>query len=122
MKYNCYMGREDLSDALIIIVSLKTMRWHQKQFLHSVDTAVVNSFIIHQELAQGKGRTPLTQKKFREISMAEDIAYAFIIADEIEAEELLCTKIDFNGELGTASELSENRNIGVSEWRKAAEE
>lgn len=69
MDYNWYMGTMEQSNALCkyFSVSDKTMRWYRKLFLNFVDIAVVNSFIIHKELAQGKGSTPLTQKKFREI-------------------------------------------------------
>ncbi|KAJ8287215.1 hypothetical protein GJAV_G00048980 [Gymnothorax javanicus] len=73
MDYNWHMGTMEQSDALskYFTVSDKTMRWYRKLFLNFVDIAVVNSFIIHKELAQGKGRTPLTQKKFREILCRE---------------------------------------------------
>ncbi|XP_053473467.1 piggyBac transposable element-derived protein 4 [Ictalurus furcatus] len=68
-EYNEYMGGVDLSDALIehFTVSKKTMEWYRKLFLHFVDIAVVNSYIIHKELMQDKQQKTLTQNKFREI-------------------------------------------------------
>lgn len=38
-----------------------------KLFLHFVNIAVVNSFVIHKDLAEVKKQKPLTQKEFRKV-------------------------------------------------------
>ncbi|KAJ8356523.1 hypothetical protein SKAU_G00193170 [Synaphobranchus kaupii] len=68
LEYNKYMGGIDLSDALIKYFSItqKCRHWYKKLFLHFVDIAVVNSYILHKEMAPEKQHKPITQKLFRE--------------------------------------------------------
>ncbi|XP_058872197.1 piggyBac transposable element-derived protein 4-like [Acipenser ruthenus] len=66
--YNQHMGGVDLSDALIKYYNMaqKTKKWYKKIFYHFIDIAVVNSFLLHKELAQAQTTKALSQKTFRE--------------------------------------------------------
>ncbi|XP_035378548.1 piggyBac transposable element-derived protein 4-like [Electrophorus electricus] len=71
--YNTFMGEVDWSDALIKYFSptQKTRRWFVQLFLQFIDIAVMNSFIIHKEMALARQQKPLNQKRFREVLCLE---------------------------------------------------
>ncbi|XP_056096003.1 uncharacterized protein LOC130099793 [Rhinichthys klamathensis goyatoka] len=62
------MGGVDLSDQLLQYYSAqhKTMKWYRKIFLHFLDIAATNAFLIHKELCGN-----MTHKEFMEQLIAE---------------------------------------------------
>lgn len=71
--YNKFAGGGDLSDALSSYCQVphETRKWYKTLFFHLVDIAVVNSFVLHGELARLHGKEALTQKQFRETLQLE---------------------------------------------------
>ncbi|XP_044033374.1 uncharacterized protein LOC122867068 [Siniperca chuatsi] len=61
MEYNTHMGGVDLSDQLI-----QYLRWYQTLFLHFLDIATTNSFLLHKELCREKQEEPMTHRAFLE--------------------------------------------------------
>ncbi|XP_039521764.1 piggyBac transposable element-derived protein 4-like [Pimephales promelas] len=66
--YNQHMGGVDLSDQLLQYntTQQKTMKWYRKVFLHFLDIASTNSFILHNELHGN-----LSHKEFMEQLITE---------------------------------------------------
>ena len=64
--YNQSMGGVDLADQLIQYHSShrKVAKWYKTLFLHFVDIAATNSFIIHKELAQERSTVPKEHRAF----------------------------------------------------------
>ncbi|XP_026784121.3 piggyBac transposable element-derived protein 3-like [Pangasianodon hypophthalmus] len=66
--YNQHMGGVDLSDQLLQYNTAqhKTMKWYRKIFLHFLDIAATNAFIVHKELYGN-----LSHKEFMEQLITE---------------------------------------------------
>uniref|UniRef100_A0A8C2CEM4 PiggyBac transposable element-derived protein domain-containing protein n=1 Tax=Cyprinus carpio TaxID=7962 RepID=A0A8C2CEM4_CYPCA len=68
IAYNQHMGGVDLSDQLLQYYTAqhKTMKWYRKIFLHFLDIAANNAFILHKELHGN-----MTHDQFMEELIAE---------------------------------------------------
>nr|XP_023651886.1 piggyBac transposable element-derived protein 3-like isoform X2 [Paramormyrops kingsleyae] len=68
VEYNSHMGGVDLSDRLIQYYSAqhKTMKWYRKLFLHFLDIAATNAYILHEELSALVQKKPMSHKDFME--------------------------------------------------------
>ncbi|XP_007548905.1 piggyBac transposable element-derived protein 4-like [Poecilia formosa] len=66
MAYNKYMGGVDLSDQLIQYYSAqrKTYCWYKTVFMHLIDIASTNAYILHRHLSTTKGEQPMSHKDF----------------------------------------------------------
>ena len=64
--YNKHMGGVDLSDQLIQYYSShrKVARWYKTLFLHFLDIATTNAFILHKELSKSHNDQPMEHKTF----------------------------------------------------------
>ncbi|XP_060942279.1 piggyBac transposable element-derived protein 4-like [Limanda limanda] len=71
--YNRSMAGVDFSGALIGFYKVlhKSNKWYMKFFFHFMDIAIVNSFLLHKDLARSRGDPPLRQKEFRETLIQE---------------------------------------------------
>ncbi|XP_062325519.1 piggyBac transposable element-derived protein 4-like [Osmerus eperlanus] len=72
MAYNKHMGGVDLSDQLIQYYSAhrRTAYWYRTLFVHFVDMAATNAYILHCDISTTQQVTPMTHKNF----MAELVA------------------------------------------------
>lgn len=68
MEYNKHMGGVDLSDQLIQYYTAqhKTVKWYKKLFLHFLDTAATNAYLLHKEIMQTTQKNSMTHKQFIE--------------------------------------------------------
>ena len=59
-------GRVDLSDQLLQYYSThrRNVRWYRTLFLHFVDMATTNAYILHCEISATQQVTPMTHKTF----------------------------------------------------------
>ncbi|XP_059392676.1 piggyBac transposable element-derived protein 4-like [Carassius carassius] len=66
--YNHHMGGVDLSNQLLQFYTIqhKAMKWYRKVFLHFLDIASTNAFLLHKELIGN-----MTRKEFMEELIAE---------------------------------------------------
>ncbi|ROJ57629.1 PiggyBac transposable element-derived protein 4 [Anabarilius grahami] len=72
-QYNKYMGGVDTSDQMLGTKSMhrKTRKWYMTVFLHFLDIAVTNSFILHKELCAIHQNKPMTRQNFQELLAAQ---------------------------------------------------
>ncbi|XP_010901142.2 piggyBac transposable element-derived protein 4-like isoform X2 [Esox lucius] len=68
VEYNKHMGGVDLSDHLIQCTTShhKATRLYKTMFLHFLDIAACNSYILHKELCTEQKTNPLTHRAFME--------------------------------------------------------
>ena len=68
VEYNKFMGGVDLSDQLIQYYTTqhRTVKWYRKLFLHFLDIAATNAYLLHRELMQNMQKDSMTHKTFLE--------------------------------------------------------
>lgn len=70
-EYNKHMAQAELLDTIKYnSCTLETGRWYMRMFLHFVEIAVLNAYILHKELALQRQEKPL-RKHFGEILCKE---------------------------------------------------
>ncbi|XP_031427813.1 uncharacterized protein LOC105902382 isoform X2 [Clupea harengus] len=73
-EYNKFMGGVDLSDQLIQYYTTqhKTVKWYRKLFLHFLDIAATNAYLLHKELhMQNVHKDSMSHKVFMEQLIAQ---------------------------------------------------
>lgn len=70
---NKYRSDEDSCNPLIWYYNIlyKTKKWYKTFFIHFLEMAVVNCYVLHQHLAKAQNETPLSEKVFRETLISE---------------------------------------------------
>ncbi|KAK6183184.1 hypothetical protein SNE40_010712 [Patella caerulea] len=88
-EYNKFMGGVDLSDQLIQYYQVlrKTRKWYKTLFLHCIDIAVVNSYIIHCQMKKNMNQPTLSQLEFRRAVVNELVHEQFL-----EPTPLMCSQ------------------------------
>ncbi|KAM4590967.1 piggyBac transposable element-derived protein 4 [Odontesthes bonariensis] len=73
IEYNKHMGGVDLSNQLLQYYTTQheTVKWYKKLFLHFLDIASTNAYILHKELMQSMHKKSMTHKQFIEKLTAE---------------------------------------------------
>ncbi|KTF72057.1 hypothetical protein cypCar_00048878 [Cyprinus carpio] len=104
--YNQHMGGVDLSDQLLQYYSTqhKTMKWYRKLFLHFLDIAATNAFIVHKELYG-----TMTHKEF----MEELIAELCGVSQKIPPKRTSADHVPFPGTEQTSDATTGHRTCGL---------
>lgn len=66
IEYNKHIGGVDLSDQLLLSYSVhwKTLRWYRTFFLHFLDIAATNAYLLHKDLCREKKQKAMTHRQF----------------------------------------------------------
>ncbi|KAK0136476.1 Zinc finger MYM-type protein 4 [Merluccius polli] len=90
--YNRYMGGfVDWSDQLIQYYTAqhKTIKWYRKLFLHFLDIAATNAYILHKELTSQRQKETMTHKAF----MLELTAQLCGVSQKVPAKQSRCDHV-----------------------------
>ena len=68
VEYIKFMEEVDLMDPLIMTYAPqhKTMKWYRKLFLHFLDIAATNAYLLHKELTKNMHKDSMTNQAFRQ--------------------------------------------------------